>query len=233
MNKKFTALMYHNIKLDGDKFTVSKKQFLNQMSLVSKRNEKLFSLKKISYNNFGNIITFDDGFKSDLWAAQKLSEFGFTATFFVVKDYSISNNYYLNENEIIEISELGHEIGVHGKSHEWWTSLNEEKLIDDLSEAKCWIESLISKEVMSCSAPGGKINNNVIKNIKSSNLFKYIRTSKPGINSLNTKLINAVPIYKSTNIEQFKKIINCNKHYYFKQKSIYYFKELIKNILNK
>ena len=233
MNKKFTTLMYHNIKSEGDKFTVTKKQFLEQLSVINKKDEKLFSLEKITFDDFGNIITFDDGFKSDLWAAKKLSEFGFTATFFVVKDYALSNNSYLSENEILEISELGHEIGVHGKSHAWWTSLNEKTLIDDLSETKSWIESLISKDVISCSAPGGKINNNVIKNLITSNLFKYIRISKPGLNYLDDKLIHSVPIYRSTNIEQYIKIINHNKSYFFKQKSIFLLKNQIKNLLDR
>jgi peptidoglycan/xylan/chitin deacetylase (PgdA/CDA1 family) len=50
-------------------------------------------------------ITFDAGLISDLWAAEKLLKFGFSAIFFVVEDFINSN--YTDQRHVKALSEMG------------------------------------------------------------------------------------------------------------------------------
>ena len=121
---------------------------------------------------------------------------------------------YLTPPQVKRIAQLGHSIGVHGKSHVWWTSMEQKKLIEDLREAKHSFEDLIGREVWGCSAPGGKINAETIKVIKESNLFKFIRNSKPMLNSIDhDTVINRVAVDQFDDLKSFQKKLEGDKFF--------------------
>ena len=120
-------LMYHHVSpySAGSEYAVSLDQFRRQMQwlqeqgyqtiLVSDMVEavkdgKLLPLKPI-------ILTFDDGFK-DVYenAFPLLTEFGFTATIYLIEDV-INKHPYMTDEMVETLITAGWEIGNHSKSH--------------------------------------------------------------------------------------------------------------------
>ena len=151
---KFNCLLYHQINNNGDKYTLSKSSFIRQLDLINSHGYNATSIRKIGCKDIHNgvAITFDDGYKSDLWVGEKLLHHGFSATFYLVKDFiNNESNTYMNRNQVKQLAALGHEIGVHGKTHDDWTLKPKDSLLTELFETKNWLQDITGVEVSTCS----------------------------------------------------------------------------------
>lgn len=235
--KEFTVLMYHGIGGKKDKFNLSLENFNVQLDWVVSNGyaiTDILSVSKVKQEKFC-VFTFDDGHMSDLWVAEKLADLGFKADFFLVQDFLQKDpKRFLTRSQVKRIAELGHAIGVHGKSHTWWTSMEPKKLIKDLSEAKHCFEDLIGRKVEGCSAPGGKINPETVSAIQESKLFKFIRNSKPKSNPINHDIIiNSVAIDQFDDLKSFHKKLAGDKIFMKKLLFQYHSKKIFKDLFNK
>lgn len=222
--------MYHFLGTPHNKYWLDKSNFTAQITLLCDLGVQSYLFDdKNEFSNPYCLITFDDGHKSNLWAAQMLKEKGLKGVFYIVKDFSLNNPDYLSEDDIRKISDMGHLIGVHGKDHEMWRLKDDTTLISELKETKEWVESVTGKDVVTCSAPQGGINTKVIKTIKA-NIpdLKYIRTSRCGINDNDDKVLNSICIYSDTTLKEFQKIVIPDNRFYLKLNTIYYIKECLK-----
>jgi len=228
---KYSCLMYHEIGNNSNKFVISKNQFISHLTYINQNKYIISSIEQtdLRLTDKHATFTFDDGNKSDLWAAELLAKNGFTATFFIIKEFSqFSNEQYLDVHEIKEIAKMGHSIGVHGKSHTWWTKIQPQELLRELSETKIWIESLTGVPCLSCSAPGGKLNSEIISIIRNSGLFMHLRNSLPKINNFSDPfLINSVGIRNNDSMKIFHKKLMCDKNYF----ELILLKKQIKNLI--
>lgn len=233
----YTSLMYHEI-VDQKitKCSVTSEYFRKQMEAL--RNAGVCSYDLGGDNDtpegYFCLLTFDDGHKSNLEAARLLSEMGFKGYFYLIKDYSISNSEYLNEDAIREIAKMGHGIGVHGKDHGHWSKKEPCKLVAELRETKDWIEQITGKEVITCSAPGGVIDQRTIDNIKNEiPELKYIRTSCYGVNNEGDTVLKSIGVLSNYSTG---KVLRIAQNDYWEMKKImtyYYVKETIKPLYHK
>lgn len=227
----YTSLMYHEVDTPiKTKFYVEPTQFEAQMRALIEAKVGSYILGEEGKNKYNCLLTFDDGHRSNLNVARIMSEMGLTGYFFLVKDYSLNDPDYLNEDEIKEIASLGHVLGVHGKNHDEWTKLlNNNTLISQLKETKDWIEQLSGKQVNSCSAPGGFVNKRVIDSIRREiPELKYIRTSHYGINQEGDTIINCIGIHHDYSTEKVVRLA-MNDSWEMKKILLYYHvKESIK-----
>jgi len=231
------ALMYHGIGNIQNKFDISLDDFKSQMLLIKKRDFQATSIEKRKdiNNKKSCMITFDDGNKSDLIAAKILADYGYSSTFFIIGDVLNDNKgNYLTTNDLKKISNMGHSIGVHGKSHDWWTNIATDKLMNELRETKEFLEDVIGQKVVSCSPPGGKINLSIIEAIKETLDFDFIRNSHPKMNMLNDSLIiNGVSIDQNCSLKKFTKILEGDCFTWSYMNAIFYGKTIFKTLLNK
>ncbi|MDO5576828.1 MAG: polysaccharide deacetylase family protein [Fibrobacter sp.] len=116
------------------------------------------------------LLTFDDGLESFYkYALPVLQETNNVATIFCVAGYlgNVSDwdvypqNRHLNEKQIREISDLGHEIGSHTLTHANLPFLNDKDLEIELRKSKDILENIIGKPVTSLSFPHGSWNKRV------------------------------------------------------------------------
>lgn len=234
---KYVCLMYHNISDQGDKYALHRADFLKQLNTIRDYGVTGRSIHEINLaeNRKNSVsITFDDGFISDLWAAEKLSEFGFTGTFFLVEEFiKTRTQTYMDKSQVKAIAEMGHSIGVHGKNHKWWTTKPEGVLLKELTDTKKWLQDLTSCDVVSCSAPGGKLNKKIVREIRNSQDFKYIRNSFPWLNSFDVSKVNSMAILKEDSDAVFLKKMTGNRQYYrysFAKQNI---KDALKQVLGR
>lgn len=232
---RYTCLMYHYIEAPASiKFSVSPDAFKAQME----------ALKRLGVPSFlpgegGDpsaqvppcFITFDDGHRSNLYAAELMRDLGLRGCFYVVKDFARNDPAFLDEAQIKAISDMGHLIGVHGKVHEWWTKFDDRTLAADLRETKSWIENLTGKPVITCAAVGGKINARVIRCIRE-NIpdMPYIRTIRFGTNEEAETLLRTVAVTKYVHLDSFCKAVTRDPAYYAFGAVRYGVKELLKPV---
>jgi peptidoglycan/xylan/chitin deacetylase (PgdA/CDA1 family) len=225
--------MYHEIDNNyKTKYYVSFNNFLRHLKIFNAYKSRLIlfkNLDEISFNFSLFIITFDDGHISNMRAAKILKDNNIFATFFIVYDF-IGKKDYLSASDVLQISEWGHEIGLHGKNHDSWLTKSNDLLYKELYFAKSELEKLINKSIIVASAPGGKINIDKFDFLINCDLgFKFIRGSVPGLNKTNiNSIIKSFPIYSKTNLSTIVKLFQLDSIEILKYKLFFYFKELAK-----
>lgn len=231
---RYTCLMYHYIEEPASmKFSVPPDCFRSQMEALKRLGVRswLPGGNAASSADIPCFITFDDGHKSNLYAAELMRDMGLKGCFYVVKDFALHDPAFLNEAEIKAVSDMGHMIGVHGKVHEWWTKFDDRTLARDLLETKSWIEDLTGKPVVTCAAVGGKIDSRVIRCIRTSIPdMPYIRTIRFGTNREGDTLLNTVAMTKYVHQGAFCKAVTCDPFYYAFGSVRYAAKECVKPV---
>ena len=131
-------------------------------------------------------ITFDDGCATDLLiAAQLLLERHLNATFYVTVNH-LGKRGYLTPAQLIELADLGFEIGSHSLNH---CHLNDLKLSEvevELGESQKQLEDIIGCRVVHFSCPGGRTSA-VIKQVARDTGYESVATSKIGLNTAKTE----------------------------------------------
>jgi len=171
------VLMYHavNTQLNYQKndplglFTVHPQLFNAHIKILIE-NPALTIVNLVDILNFHEdhplkiAITFDDGFKDNLYTvAPTLVEHGIPFTVFVTSEnIQKGKPDFLNEKELLELSQLpGVDIGAHGASHTPLTVLEDSILADELLSSKSYLEGVIGKEVTAISYPHGAVDQRV------------------------------------------------------------------------
>jgi peptidoglycan/xylan/chitin deacetylase (PgdA/CDA1 family) len=98
-------------------------------------------------------LTFDDGFRSHYDVARCLSAIGVKATFFITTHTYGENFLASTPEKIIEMSEMGHEIGSHSCTHPNFLLLSASERERELKESRKWLENLLGKNIRSFAYP--------------------------------------------------------------------------------
>lgn len=170
MERSFLALMYHEIGVPeqppGDpspgylRYVVPVEEFRKQLEIL--RNERIRGcgitelLDDRAVSGSAIAITFDDGCQTDLSvAAPLLQDAKFGATFFVVPGF-LGRPGYLTAEGVRTLAEEGFEIGSHGMTHRFLTSLGPRELDEELSTSRRVLGEMTGAEVRHLSCPGGR-----------------------------------------------------------------------------
>ena len=90
---------------------------------------------------------------------------------YVSKDIkSFAKDLYMSLDDIKKIKNYGHEVGLHGYNHSWYSSLSYKKQYEDINLAlKFWKDNAIINDKWSICYPYGDFNRDTIKIVKSLN----------------------------------------------------------------
>lgn len=125
------------------------------------------------------VITFDDGLISDHEIVLPLLlEYGIKATFFVNPN-TIGKAGYCTQQQLLEMSDTGMEIGSHGNTHRCLTTLSEPEAKNEIVTSKHALESMLGCEVVSFAPVGGHYHNWMCQFAKSIG-YQAFATMKPG-----------------------------------------------------
>lgn len=203
------VLMYHDIGLDSGfqnstayKYKLSPEAFESHLDAISKsqRNNK----NKVYF-------TFDDGGDSFInHAAPLLEKYGYKGIFFISTKY-INTPGFLSENQIRELAERGHILGVHSHTHpEDMTKLTDEEIYNEWYTSQNIMNSILGHYSEYASIPNGFSSSIILKAMKDSGI-RYIYTSEPTTRIKiidNCEIIGRYAIVDSDNQERVLKIIN-------------------------
>ena len=225
-----TALTFHRITdkriIDYEDVTKENLRFL--FKKIYQKCESLDNIRTLNSNINNWVLTFDDGFLSDVdFVLPLLKKYKINAIFFITTSY-IGKENYMNWEQIKYLSESGAEIGSHSVNHVDMLSLSYKEIQYELNMSRDIIEDNISKKVDSFSFPFGRCNSKVIKEVFKSGYLNCF-TSKPSNFNNNENTIPRLAVNSSMSKNDLSKLINnCGKINYTKL-----FDYNIKNIAKK
>ena len=167
---RFISLMYHNLESGQEnRYTVSEATFSQQITWLIDAGYVVEGFPELARRLVCQeippryvVLSFDDGHRSNLRAAEILRHAGAQATFFLTRDYCRQRADFLRDDEIKVLANLC-SVGSHGLSHAPLSRLGMLQLRSELAESRAWLEDLISRPVTSFSAPGGFISAAVVR----------------------------------------------------------------------
>jgi peptidoglycan/xylan/chitin deacetylase (PgdA/CDA1 family) len=207
---KIPILMYHQVlpPATGElgvchtnpSYTVTSERFLEQMSYLAANGYRTLTLDDVVQSGAdlrkAVVITFDDGWVDNYTAALPvLSEFGFTATVFVVTGF-VGQPAYMNWDQLNEMNGAGLSIESHTVSHRPLGELCDDMVLDELVESKIAIERYLGKAVKNVSMPQGVYSPKVVEIARYAG-YSAICTSDPGYNHC----YDVLPVLKRINID--------------------------------
>jgi peptidoglycan/xylan/chitin deacetylase (PgdA/CDA1 family) len=116
------------------------------------------------------VLTFDDGGKSAIRAAEQLSQRGWRGHFFVVTSL-IGRRTFLGRDEIRQLHGWGHTIGSHSHSHpNIFRELPRHRMLDEWRVSSAVLSDLLGAPCTTASVPGGEISGAVLASAAESGL---------------------------------------------------------------
>lgn len=232
-NTNINILLYHQIGDAPESETnldcfCSSKEFYLQMDFLKNSDYKVISLNeaidiifktKIIDKNYV-VLTFDDGCEKfyDI-TFPVLDKFKFPSTIYPIASFLgkhpiINGNEYsglkiLSKSMLLELSQLGVEIGAHTMNHVKLTQVDNETAFNEVKKSKDTIEQVIGNKINSFSFPHGDFNKDVIE-IVSQTGFNNALTCINGYAN-DAKSAFAIPrkyITYFDNLEKFKSKFN-------------------------
>ncbi|MBI4429976.1 MAG: polysaccharide deacetylase family protein, partial [Ignavibacteriales bacterium] len=127
------------------------------------------------------ILTFDDGRKEQLRAAEMMNKRGMRGIFFIVPSRisSAGRSEFLTKEDLAILWELGHQIGVHGFSHRSMVESPEETEAVRTQSLPVIQEAIHMQRVFpSFAYPFGHYDTSVVQVV--SEFYRYLHTVNPG-----------------------------------------------------
>lgn len=126
-------------------------------------------------------LTFDDG-HSCVYdnVLPLLKQHQIEATFYI-DTAALGSPNRMDVQQIIELSQMGHEIGSHSHSHAHLDTLTSSEISRELAISKEHLEKILGKPVLHFAPPYGEANADVLALVK--RYFQSSRSVKPGFNA--------------------------------------------------
>ncbi len=207
-------LMYHYIRIVEDtsdqlgiNLSVTPEKFAQQLDSIKSKGYATITFEDIVKGEIPAkpiILTFDDGYK-DFYtnAYPELKKHNMTAVSYIIGNKN--NTQYMNEKEILEISQNNIELGSHTLSHPDLAKTSSQTAIKEITESKERIENIIGKKIVSFCYPAGKYNDETISIVKSAG-YSFAVTTNPGLGELKSPLtLNRHRINADTDINTYLK----------------------------
>lgn len=126
------------------------------------------------------IITFDDGYRDNYEnALPLLSQYGFTATFFVLTEVTnLGEPDYMSWDQMRAMQAAGMDIECHARVHEELTANNDERLAWQVLGCSEAIESQLGRRPRFVAYPSGVFDERVIQYFASDNFWGGLTTQQ-------------------------------------------------------
>ncbi|TCT16218.1 peptidoglycan/xylan/chitin deacetylase (PgdA/CDA1 family) [Natranaerovirga pectinivora] len=167
--RNIPILMYHEIntlpKNGPTGLYVSKENFSLQLDALQKNGYNTVTMEQV-YQHWKNqvplpenpvVLTFDDAYISHRnFATVELSKRGMVGTFYVIMgEFYLNDPWYVNEQDIKEMYELGMEIGSHTLNHIDSRNTRNAVLLEEYKESKERLETLLGTDIHHFCYPYG------------------------------------------------------------------------------
>lgn len=163
-------------------------------------------LEHLSENPLSRLYwTFDDGNASDLEAARRMRARGLVGSFFVLVG-RIGRAGYLSWDDIRALSDLGMEVGLHGRDHVDLRYTDNRQLNDEIRVARDELSEACGRPVRSFAIPFGAYDRRVWSSLSSSD-FERVYTSDPGPSRLDARFVRRDAVMRWHTVEDIERTV--------------------------
>ncbi len=221
---RFSCLMYHYLAEEpASRYWVSFGEFRRQLAWLTAEGFTIEGFPGLQRRLISGempdryvVLTFDDGHRSCLRAAEWIREVGAQASFFLTKEFCESRSDFLQRDEIRALASLC-SVGSHGVTHAPLSRISTGQLIEELSVSKQWLEDIIGDQVDTLTAPGGFINSGVVHHAQALG-FRLLGNSTEWWNRADrvaaTHVANRVGMRHAFGFETFTRIARAQMRFY-------------------
>ncbi|MGH7515381.1 MAG: polysaccharide deacetylase family protein [Gemmatimonadales bacterium] len=126
------------------------------------------------------MLTFDDGGRSALDAADELSRRGWTGHFFIVTG-RIGTSTFLSRDGVRQLHRAGHVVGSHSHTHpDIFRELAPRDMLAEWQTSAAALSDLLGAPCEAASVPGGEISQAVLRSGAAAG-FRYLFTVEPTV----------------------------------------------------
>ncbi|MDA8059242.1 MAG: polysaccharide deacetylase family protein [Nitrospiraceae bacterium] len=248
------VLMYHQIIADDvpeswvpndladPRYGVKEKTFSEHLALFSRMGLPVVDLDRYlpgdapsaDSSPLSLIITFDDGYASDLLLAGKaLVKAGLPATFFL-STARLGDHGMMTPEQAVELAGLPRmRIGAHGATHRFLTELTDDELTKELREAKNSIHEWSGEKSIYLSAPGGRVSPDVKRKVMEAG-YSGLLTSNPGayIKGEDPFCVSRLPVTNTMTIRELESLLDPDSFSFQKNKWIRTGRRLVREAIS-
>lgn len=221
------VLMYHRITNAAQPSTIATpiKVFEQHLDALQKAGYQTITISSLvnrlekpgrAPNSKLVAITFDDGWKDNMLAAEMLSERGMVGTFFVLSN-AFDDPQYLSRNDLAFIARR-HEVGTHSHTHfmQWVNDLKQldnRVILGEIVLSKVLIEQATGKQVTSFAWPFGYVRPELRSIIHDVGITGVVEVNGESNNTLGTNplAIHRLAVSGNCTQEQFMVLVETRK----------------------
>jgi peptidoglycan/xylan/chitin deacetylase (PgdA/CDA1 family) len=194
---------------DQDRFTVQESAFRDQLQLIRDLGIALVHPLDIATGGTPSkaaVVTFDDGYSSHYEVSfPLLAEFGVSGTFFV-NTSSIGTGEYMDWQMAAEMSRNGMRFGSHAHNHVVLTTLNSDRLREELRVSREMLEQRLGCAVEALATPYGFCDQHVLDAAWESG-YGVVCTSKPWPAQAGQRVLSRAAVMGQTSLDDFRKLL--------------------------
>lgn len=190
---KIATFLYHDI---ADDPTTS--GFQRRSAMAYKQSQSVFaehleriadsgcapgSVEHVDFEKFDKhvLVTFDDGGKGALSAAEELNRRGWKGHFFITTSL-LGTPTFLDRSETRYLQSCGHIIGSHSHTHpDIFKALSFEQMLIEWRTSKSILEDVLGAPCTTASVPGGDVSRMTFRSANEAGL-RFLFTSDPYLN---------------------------------------------------
>ncbi len=180
------------------------------------------------------VVTFDDGYETDLTQALPiLSRLGIPATFFVATGH-IGSPGMLTETMAAElVARPLYRIGGHGESHRFLSEMPEAECRRELARSFDRVREISGQKSAAMSAPGGRTSHRVADLARQAG-FSALATSRPGLyrERADPFSIPRLPVLRSHSLRDFAALLDPRSLVHRKERWVRQAKQTARSVLS-
>jgi peptidoglycan/xylan/chitin deacetylase (PgdA/CDA1 family) len=161
-------------------YTLTPRAFADHLTEMAASDARPTRVTDIDFTRPGRflVLTFDDGGKSAVYAADALSRRGWTGHFFIVSGL-IGQRTFVTAGDIRYLASCGHVVGTHSHTHpDIFPDLTPERMREEWQTSGDALGAILGEPCVTASVPGGDISRQVLESAASAGV-RYLFTSEP------------------------------------------------------
>jgi peptidoglycan/xylan/chitin deacetylase (PgdA/CDA1 family) len=161
-------------------YTLTPRAFADHLTQIAASDARPTRVTDIDFTRPGRflVLTFDDGGKSAVYAADTLAQRGWTGHFFIVSSL-IGQRTFATASEIRYLASCGHVVGTHSHTHpDIFPDLTPARMLEEWRTSSDAISAIVGAPCLTASVPGGDLSRQVVESAAAAGI-RYLFTSEP------------------------------------------------------
>jgi peptidoglycan/xylan/chitin deacetylase (PgdA/CDA1 family) len=190
VQSKIAAFLYHDVtdnpsesgfqRRTAMRYKQTREAFANHLDGIASGGHTPQIVSEVNFRQPGKhiLLTFDDGGKGALHAAEELNRRGWKGHFFITTSL-VGTRTFLDANQLRYLQSCGHLIGSHSHTHpDIFMGIPYEQMIREWRTSCDLLTDLLGIECAIGSVPGGDVSRRVFQSAHEAGM-KYLFTSDP------------------------------------------------------